>query len=96
MFFTVTYRGMPLTLEEVMVFNSPLTTVAVVMEALGAIAQCLKLSVANKKLLKVRWLNRIAHSAADPWVPVSKVPANLSVPANQVVEAVGRCLALSH
>jgi hypothetical protein len=31
---------MELTLEEVMVFNSPADTVAALMEALGRIAQC--------------------------------------------------------
>jgi len=56
---------MELTLEEVIVFNSPLATVAVMMEALGAIAQCLKSLVANKKELKVRVLNIIAHSESS-------------------------------
>ena len=44
-------------LDEVMLFISPLFEVAEVIEALGAIAQCLKSSVANMKESKMRALN---------------------------------------
>ena len=60
--FTVTFWGIALTLEEVKGFNSPLSEVTVVREALGAIAQCFRSYVIIKKELKVRVSNLIAHS----------------------------------